>query len=320
MIAAAQAAVVVPMLGRRRSTTRRWVARTAIVAGVLVVGTGTAAAAGALPDGAQSAIARFTTHIGLDLPDPGAVVHAVPPVTRPATTTSTTEPHRHRRRRRAPHVAAIGAASASPAAAHDGRDLDLGVEQRRCEQHGAGHRDGARHGSAARWPCEDRTVHGVGRAPAQRPTDTSGHCVRRSRSGRCRGRAVGGRVLCTRPGDGHHRCDRTGRHRRRGGHAPDTSDAPDESDESDPSDPSDRIRRVRPARRRPTTRRPEPSKHRRSRRRPPRGATGRHRRLGARRKCPLSWGDARESRSNDVSPRRPVAISRTIDGRVRPPT
>ena len=74
---------------RRGSATRRWVARTAIAAGVLIAGTGSAAAAGALPDAAQSAIARATSHIGLVLPDPNATVHPAP--THPHAT-STSEP------------------------------------------------------------------------------------------------------------------------------------------------------------------------------------------------------------------------------------
>ena len=82
MVTAAQAAIALPIaIGRRRSATRRWMARTAVAAAVLVAGTGTAAAAGALPDTAQSAIARATAHIGLDLPDPRGTVHVVPPPT-----------------------------------------------------------------------------------------------------------------------------------------------------------------------------------------------------------------------------------------------
>ena len=76
---------------RRGSPTRRWVARTAIAAGVLIAGTGSAAATGALPDAAQSAIARATSHIGLVLPNPSATVHPTPthPHTTPTTNTTT---------------------------------------------------------------------------------------------------------------------------------------------------------------------------------------------------------------------------------------
>ncbi len=78
---------------RHGSATRRWVARTAIAAAVLIAGTGSAAAAGALPDAAQSAIARVTSHVGLVLPDPNATVHPAPTPTHPhATTTSEPTP------------------------------------------------------------------------------------------------------------------------------------------------------------------------------------------------------------------------------------
>jgi len=92
------AAMVTAALGavesdRHGSATRRWVARTAIAAAVLIAGTGSAAAAGALPDAAQSAIARVTSHVGLVLPDPNATVHPAPTPTHPhATTTSEPRP------------------------------------------------------------------------------------------------------------------------------------------------------------------------------------------------------------------------------------
>ena len=66
----AQQPVVVDINDRRRRDVSKTAARTAIVAAALLVSTSTAAATGNLPDAAQSAVARASSHFGVDLPDP----------------------------------------------------------------------------------------------------------------------------------------------------------------------------------------------------------------------------------------------------------
>jgi hypothetical protein len=66
----AQQPMVVDITGRRRRDISTAAARTAIVAAALLVGTSTAAATGNLPDAAQSAVSRASSHFGVDIPDP----------------------------------------------------------------------------------------------------------------------------------------------------------------------------------------------------------------------------------------------------------
>jgi hypothetical protein len=66
----AQPALVSDLNARRRHSISKPAARIAIAAAALFVGTSTVAATGNLPDGAQSAFARASSHIGVDIPDP----------------------------------------------------------------------------------------------------------------------------------------------------------------------------------------------------------------------------------------------------------
>ena len=72
----------------KRFSSAKHTTKAAIIAGVVLFSTSAAAAAGVLPDGAQSAVARAADHAGLSLPNPDARTNPVPAVD---TTTSTTE-------------------------------------------------------------------------------------------------------------------------------------------------------------------------------------------------------------------------------------
>jgi hypothetical protein len=66
----AEPALVSDLDARRRLVVSKTAARIAIAAAVLFVGTSTAAATGNLPDAAQSAVARVSSHLGVSIPDP----------------------------------------------------------------------------------------------------------------------------------------------------------------------------------------------------------------------------------------------------------
>ena len=66
----AQPVLVSDISARRRLRISKTAARAAIAAAVVFVGTSTAAATGNLPDPAQSAVSRASSHLGVDIPDP----------------------------------------------------------------------------------------------------------------------------------------------------------------------------------------------------------------------------------------------------------
>lgn len=69
-----------PSAERRRLRATKALTKLAVVAAGVVVGTSAAAATGHLPDGAQSALARVTAHLGIHLTDPNlAVPSTIPP-------------------------------------------------------------------------------------------------------------------------------------------------------------------------------------------------------------------------------------------------
>ncbi len=65
----AEPTLVSDLDARRRLVVSKTAARIAIAAAVLFVGTSTAAATGNLPDAAQSAVARVSSHLGVSIPD-----------------------------------------------------------------------------------------------------------------------------------------------------------------------------------------------------------------------------------------------------------